>query len=130
MEKIKLKTPNSLIFDIYGVITSHEFKNQLKAYAHDNLANYINDNFGNKRFIKLVHRLIRENDEFSKLHPDAPKIDENFSTVPDEETETVKKQIEANVKFRIQKRYYGNTILFFYEDIWLKGYRDGSLKAQ
>lgn len=130
MSKIKLKTPNSLILDIYGVITSHEFKNELKKFAIDNLEQYISENFGQRRFIKLVNRLIGENDELIKRYPETPKIDENFNTVPEEQLDEMKKQIETLVRFRIEKKYYGDTILFFYEDIWLKGYKTGQLKAQ
>lgn len=128
--KIKLPTPNSLVLDIYGVITSHDFKNRLKTFASENLTSYINENFGDRRFIKLVNRLVKENDELIRLYPDAPRINFNFNTVPDEELDEIKKQIEDNVRFRIEKKFYGDTVLYFYEDIWLKGYKTGALKAQ
>lgn len=130
MSKVKLKTPNSLIFDIYGVITSHDFKNHLKNFAKDHLSAYIEENFGQKRFVRLVDRLIKEYDELVQLYPEAPKINENFRDAPENGLAEIKKQIENNVRFRIEKKYYGNTILFFYEDIWFKGYKEGTLKAQ
>lgn len=130
MSKIKLKTPNSLILDIYGVITSHDFKNHLKSFAKDHLTAYIEENYGNKRFVRLVDRLIQEFGELVKLYPDAPKINADFRNVAEEGLGEIKKEIENNVRFRIEKKYYGNTILFFYEDIWFKGYKEGTLKAQ
>lgn len=130
MSRVKLRTPNSLIMDIYGVITSHDFKNHLKNFAKENLTAYIDANYGNRRFFKLVDRLIQEYDELVQLYPEAPKINANFREVPESEVDEIKRQIENNVRFRIEKKYYGNTILFFYEDIWFEGYKKGTLKAQ
>jgi hypothetical protein len=55
--KVRLRKPNSIVLDVYGVLTSHRFKQDLKQYIRDHLRSHLLDNWKRKRTRTLLRKL-------------------------------------------------------------------------
>lgn len=70
--KVRLRKPNSIVLDVYGVLTSHRFKQDLKQYVRDHLRSFLLDQWNRKRVRTLLRKLSGDCERLVESHPNAP----------------------------------------------------------
>ena len=129
--KVHIRKPNSIILDVYGVLTSHLFKAQLKQYVRDHLIEYLNENWSKRRIKSLYRKLCSDSEKFSPTNPEMPLLKFDEELFKDDKEIKIKtiNDINAHVLYRMDHRLYGDNLLILWGEVWQFGYLNGSLKA-
>lgn len=92
--KFKLRQPFKILTDIWGVLTSYEFRYELFKYIDDNIESYLNKNIRQSDVQTYLEELIKRTEIDVKVYPEMPPI------INDGDEQTLIKSMVDNIKFR------------------------------
>ncbi|XP_054164787.1 enolase-phosphatase E1-like [Oppia nitens] len=124
--KKTVSRPNIVLTDIYGVITSLNFKNDLINYIKINVLQYLTTNWENKRIKDIINKLRDQTSIDRSSGLDIPIIiDIN------ESKDKVIKSVKDNILWQIEKKHKRSQtqLNLLYEMIWEEGMSNLSLKT-
>jgi enolase-phosphatase E1 len=128
--KLVMSQAFKILTDIWGVITSWDFRHDLQKYAINNLDKYLTQNW-EQEFVQDFVKQLREQtleDQNENNSIDMPIIQ---NEVPENSKEMVIKSTVDNIEWRRVKKFksFDSQLDEFNYDIWADGYRTKALKT-
>lgn len=122
----KIIKPNAILIDIYGVITPWTFIRQLKAYAKNNLIDYVRNHWESRAVQSAIDRLR----EIQQANPDLsiPII----AAKSDEKEEDWKQSVTKALQFVLDKqlKQFQPELDRLSAKVWANGFDSGGLKSE
>lgn len=128
-DKIKKKViplPNNIVMDIYGVITSWTFVEQLKTYIRNNLKQYLEKHFKDKPIGHIVNKLREQSSIEKSSGVEIPLIEE-----ADKSQDIIINSIVTNILWQMDNHHKScqTQLNVLYNDMWTDGYKTNRLKV-
>lgn len=123
---LHIRQPFKILTDIWGVLTSYDFRNDLFAYIEANFKSYILTHFEEEDTKDYVQALAKRTADDLAKYPSMPPV-----VVPEENPnkETIANAIEDNLAFRkaSKDKSLMSGLEMIYNQIWNDGYRRKAL---
>lgn len=118
--KFKLRQPFKILTDIWGVLTSYEFRHELYNYIDNNIESYLNKNIRQTDIQTYVEHLIKRTEIDIQIYPDMPPIINNGN-----DEQALIKSIIDNIKFRRTHKTDSASLMEYLDCIFNLIWNDG-----
>lgn len=124
--KRRMERPNNILIDIYGVITSWNFKNKLIAYVKDNVFKYLSEKSKDKTVNNIIDKLREQALIERSSGVQVPAIDE-----PTADQNAIAQSAAKNILWQMEHKSKSCQLQLdtLYNQMWADGYTSGNLKV-
>ena len=124
---MRLPQPFKILIDIWGVITSWDFRHDLNNYLVQNITDFLERNWNNDRLKDFISRLRDRTAEDRQTEPEMPAIKEQRDNNKSEVIQSVVDNIDWRKEHKIVS--FKQEIGEFQQSMWSDGYRTKKLSV-
>jgi enolase-phosphatase E1 len=126
--KLKIRRPNKILIDIYGVITSWDFVKELKSFIKNNLKDHLTKNWKDRTIVHIVNKLREQSLIDKSAGIDIPVIEKEE---PNKEVKVIIESVVANILWQIEKNHKSSEqqLNALYNQMWSEAYNSSHLKT-
>jgi methionine salvage enolase-phosphatase E1 len=126
--KLKIRRPNKILIDIYGVITSWDFVKELKSFIKNNLKDHLTRNWKDRTIVHIVDKLREQSLIDKSAGIDIPVIEKEE---PNKEVKVIIESVLANILWQIEKNHKSSEqqLNALYNQMWSEAYNSSRLKT-